>query len=159
MLILVRILPDCPCLPVTWNRLGRRAAIRRQHQGTLVAEALSIARAAIPPVCSGVDHGPPTRRMMVLVDKIVDPSDHLGMAQAITCRSVGVVLDIQHPGQCAVIVAPSAAVLQEEFGLRAARGLVRAGKMVSATEKAGLGGASVVRVEDGVFVGRAFSSL
>jgi hypothetical protein len=27
----------------------------------------------------------------------VDPSDHLGMAEAVACLSVGVVLDVQHP--------------------------------------------------------------
>jgi hypothetical protein len=89
----------------------------------------------------------------------VNPSDHLGVAEAVACRSVWVVFDVQHPGQCAVIVAPPAAVLQEELGLRAAGGLVGAGKVVSTAEKAGLGGACVVRVEDGVFVCRAFSSL
>lgn len=94
MLILVRILPDRPCLPVTWDRLGRRAAVPRQHQRRLIAEALGVARAAIPPVCRGVDHGPPARRMVVLIHKVVDPSDHLGMAEAVACRSVGVVLDV-----------------------------------------------------------------
>lgn len=70
--------------------------------------------------------------MMVLVDKVVDPSDHLGMAEPVACRSVGVVLDVQHSGQRPVVVAPPAAVLQEVFGLCAAGGLVRAGKVVSA---------------------------
>jgi hypothetical protein len=97
--------------------------------------------------------------MVVFVDKIVDPSDHLGMAEAEACLSVGVVLDVQHPGQRPVVVAPPAAVLQEVFGLRATGGLVRAGKVVSAADEASLGGACVVRVEDRVFEGGAFSGL
>ena len=71
---------------------------------------------------------------MILVDEAMDPCYHGRSAQTVACCAVGVVFNIQHPGEGDAIATPAAAVGEEEVRLGGAGGFVGVREVVAAAD-------------------------
>lgn len=81
---------------------------------------------------------------MIRADEILDPRHHGRSAEPVTGGAIGVVLDVEHAGEGDAVVAPTAAVLEEEVGLRAAGAVVWMREVVAASDEVGSGSAFIV---------------
>ena len=77
-------------------------------------ERRALARALTPPVVGGVNQGVARRLGMVLRHEALDPSDHGRLAQTVAGGAAGVVLYVEHAGQCDAVARPAAAMGEEE---------------------------------------------
>ena len=129
----IRILPDRLIRPPPRDRTGG-ATVPRQHERTGGMERGALAGALAPPVIGGVDQRVTRRLGMILRDETLDPSDHGRLAQAVAGGAVGVVLYVEHAGQCDAVARPAAAMGKEECRLCTARAGVRVSKVVTASD-------------------------
>lgn len=145
MLIAVRILPDGVGCPIPRDCRRRRVAISGEYERAGVAKAFGISGAGIPPVGRGVDHGVDTSGLLIRIDKVLDPGNHLcGVHTVAFVVVVRVVFDIEHPGQCNAVLRPTATVLEEPLCLRCTRGGVGKREMVASANHTGVSSALIM---------------
>lgn len=71
-------------------------------------ELLTVTCAGRPPVSGGVDDRVAGCLRMILIDKGVDPRDHLRLREAVTfIAAILVVLDVQSPGKSLAVLGPA----------------------------------------------------
>ena len=144
MLIAVGILPDGVGRPIARDRRGRRVAIRGEYERTGAAKAAGVSGAGLPPVGGGVDQGVDTGCLLIRIDEVFDPGNHVFGAFVVAGGTVWVVFDIEHTGQCDAVLGPAATVLEEEFRLLRARGGVGKREMVASANQTGVGSALIM---------------
>lgn len=96
---------------------------------------------------------------MICIHKITDPADHCRCAQTIARRAVGIVLDIQHSGQCDAVIRPATTMGEEVIRLCGTRACIGLGEMVATANEASRGGTAIVGGEVWVDDGCTFCCL
>ena len=129
----VRILPNRLVGPAARNRPGG-APVPRQHERTGGVEGGALARALTPPIVGGVDQGVARCLGMVLRHEALDPGNHGRLAQTIAGGAAGVVLYVEHAGQCDAVARPAAAMGEEECRLCTPGAGVRVSEVVTASD-------------------------
>jgi hypothetical protein len=98
---------------------------------------LTVACAGRPPVSRSVNNWIAGSLRMILIDKRVDPGDHLGLREAVTfIAAIGVVLHVQSPRKGLAVLGPAASVLDEVASLHSAGSRVGTGEVIGAADHA-----------------------
>jgi hypothetical protein len=156
--IAIGVLPDGLERPATGDGPGS-AAVAGQDQRALGGERGGVPRALGPPVGGAVDQWVAGGLGVVGVHEVADPGDHGGLAQAVAGGPRRVVLDVQHAREGDAVAGPASTMGEEVVGLGCAAAGVRVGKVVTATDEAGVRRPGVVGREGRVNVGGAFGGL
>jgi hypothetical protein len=168
----IGVLPEGVVTP-SIRQSADAASIAGDPQWAVRGERAAVAGTRLPPIGGGVDHRVTTSTGMVGVGEIADPADHRSSAQAIASgarwvicppnsvqlvnlgggRNVIRTFDVEGTWEGNTIALPAPTVGGEKLCLSSARGLVRNGKVVGASNETSVGGASVLGRELRVFVG------
>lgn len=146
------------------SRRTTRVRIGRGDPQRIVTEAGVVARAVAPPAVGRINHRPPIRPIMNRTREISNPRRHPRRAQPIApagpvCRTIRVVLDIQHRRQRTPIRHPTRPMGEEEHRLRRARRLIGQRKMITTPHKPRVRRTRIVRVKHRVQIRRALTRL
>ena len=104
----VGILPD-GCKGPPSGRGPGGGAPRREHERVSVDKGAAIAGAFPPPAGVGVEHGVAGRLALVAVAEILDPGNHVALAETPACAA-SLALKIQHTWEGNTVTTPIASV-------------------------------------------------